>query len=68
MTEPELQVPISSVLEYKIIIEIAAVVNMNNLAGRLVYTIMMWEIFMQQYSNTLELCMFWQLYAWYSQQ
>ena len=37
MTEPELQVQISSVFEYKIIIEIAAVMNINNLAGRLVY-------------------------------
>ena len=34
MTEPELQVQISSVLEYKII---AAVMIINNLAGPLVY-------------------------------
>ena len=37
MTEPELQVQISSVLEYKNNIIIAAVMNMNNLAGPLVY-------------------------------
>ena len=37
MTEPELQVQISSVFEYEIIIEIAVVMNMINLAGRLVY-------------------------------
>ena len=43
--------------------------NMNNLAGPLVYYTTMWEIFMQQYSNTLELYMFLQLQAWqYSRQ
>ena len=49
MTEPELQVQISSVFEYK---------NNNKLIMLQVpwCTIMMWEIFMQQYSNTLELC------------
>ena len=41
--------------------------NMNNLTGPW-WTIMMCEIFMQQYSNTLELCMCLELHAWYSRQ
>ena len=62
MTEPELQVQISSVLEYKNNDRnIAVVMNMNNLAGPLVYYYDVGN-FMQQYSNTPELCMFTQLH------
>ena len=61
MTEPELHVQISSLFEYK---------NNNKRIISQVpwWTIMMWEIFMQQYSNTLELCMCLQLHVWYSRQ
>ena len=62
MTEPELQVQISSVLEYKNNDRnIAVVMNMNNLAGPLVYYYDVGN-FMQQYSKTLKLCMFTQLH------